>query len=138
MKYLSLFILIVLMTWSWKAFHQVGDVTEEVHTSLQSDLRDIISKYVKEKLPNSKNIHFDRLWTQTLSPNKVKATFAYSFDDNNSESTSAKVKIDGYAILNRTGEETGDSEVWGFDELYILNNHVDFKDAIMITPTSGE
>jgi hypothetical protein len=133
MKYLSLIFLFFVVSWSWGLTQKSTDISEETHLSLQDDLRTIISNYISENLPNSKNIKFERMWTENMSEKKVKATFAYSFDDPGEDIAPARVMIDGYAILNKKPAENSEFEVWNFDELYILNNHIQFNEGDPIT-----
>ncbi len=135
MKYLSLFILLILMATSWSAFHKVPTISQETHAGIQSDLKRIITEYVQENLPQSKDVKFERLWTETNNEKQVKATFTYSFVDSSEEKGSARVSIDGYAILNKAKSDNSELEVWNFDELFILNNNIQFEDPINITPT---
>ncbi len=133
MKYLSLIILLLLMSWSWKLTRLPVEIAEDTHMSLQDDLRTIITEYVTSNLPNSKNLKFERLWTEKANANQVKATFTYSFDDSDEDVPAARILIDGYAILNRKLQQDDEYEVWNFDELYILNNHIQFDESETIT-----
>ncbi|MCB9025820.1 MAG: hypothetical protein H6625_05850 [Bdellovibrionaceae bacterium] len=133
MKYLSLIILLLLVRWTWNLSQQVVVIPEETHLSLQDDLRTIITNYIQENLPSSQNLKFERMWTERATDNQVKATFAYSFDDPGEDTAPARIMIDGYAILNRKQQDDGEFEVWNFDELYILNNHIQFEEGEAIT-----
>ena len=133
MKYFSLIILLVIMKVSWNVSQQIDEVSEETHLNLQEDLRTIITEYIQESLPNSKNLKFERLWTEKVDANQVKATFTYSFDDPGEDIAPARVMIDGYAVLNRKLQQNDEYEVWNFNELYILNNHIQFEEGEAIT-----
>lgn len=133
MKYLSLTILLFFVYFTWTISQQSADIPEETHLSLQEDLRKIITDYIKENLPNSKNLKFERLWTERANASQVKATFTYSFDDPGEDISPVRVLIDGYAILNKKQKQDSEFEVWNFDELYILNNHIQFDEGESIT-----
>ena len=137
MKYLSLFVLFLLVSLTWQLANEPVDISEEIHMGMQEDLKKIITQYIKENLPKSKNLKFERLWTEKTKKDQVKATFTYSFEDEGEDVGPARVKIDGYAMLNRSLVEDGEYEVWNFDELYILNNHIQFQEAITIQPENG-
>ncbi|MCB0355763.1 MAG: hypothetical protein KDD40_02090 [Bdellovibrionales bacterium] len=133
MKYFSLLLLLIIMLLTWNISHNPEDISEETHLNLQEDLRTIITNYIQDNLPDSKNLKFERLWTERASRNQVKATFTYSFDDPGEDTSPARVMIDGYAVLNRKLQQDDEYEVWNFDELYILNNHIQFEEGEAIT-----
>lgn len=138
MKYLGLIVLIALMSWTWRLVNHESAISQEVHVSIQQDLKKIISDYITQNLPNSKGLRFDRFWTESLNKDKVKASFLYSFEDSTESTGPARVQIDGYAILNRDKADSDEQkESWSFDELYILNNQVEFKEALTITPKTS-
>lgn len=134
MKYLSLLLIMLSMFLSWKWASSSRPVSEDVHAGIQQDLKRIIAEYIQQNLPSSKNLRFDRFWTESMSKNKVKATFLYSFEDSSAETGEARVQVDGYAVLNRKDKSGEDEEydIWSFDELFILNNQVEFKQPLEI------
>jgi hypothetical protein len=138
------------MWWSWKASKTPNLVSEDTHIGIQEDLKRVITEYVKENLPNVKEVHFEKFWTQTLEANRVKAVFSYTFDDDNSteekadnapeKKASATVGVAGFAILNHSKQEDSDYDLWSLDELNVENNHIIFKDgtAIRANPANQE
>lgn len=133
MKYLSVLIFIGTMYWTWGLARNQGPLTQQVHVGIQEELKHLIADYIQQNVPNSKNLQFDRFYTETLTDNKVKASFTYSFEDQNESVGETRVQIEGFAVLNRSNE-TPDNIEWSFDELVILNNQVDYKDPIKVTP----
>lgn len=134
MKYLSVILFLGLMYWTWNLSRIESPVSQQVHIGIQDELKRLISDYIQQNLPSSRNLRFDRFYTENLDEsNRVKANFTYSFDDESQEVGSARIQIEGFAILNRLSESATKSD-WSFDELVILNNEVDFKDPIRITP----
>lgn len=134
MKYLSLLLIVLSMFLSWKWTNNALPISEDVHAGIQQDLKRIISEYIQQNLPSSKNLRFDRFWTESVSKDKVKASFLYSFEDSSAETGDARVQVDGYAVLNRKDKSGEDEEydIWSFDELFILNNQVEFKQPLEI------
>jgi Co/Zn/Cd efflux system component len=132
MKYLSLIVFLIALQWTWSFSHRPSNISESAHVGIQSDLKKIISDYITENLPTSRNLRFEKFWSEQLKKNKVKASFVYSFDDDDKESGSARVVIEGYAILNRDSKVDETFDYWNLDELYILNNKIDFKDPMLI------
>lgn len=132
MKYLSLIVFLIALQWTWSFSHRPSDISESAHVGIQIDLKKIISDYITENLPTSRNLKFEKFWSEQLKKNVVKASFAYSFDDDDQESGNARVLIEGYAILNRDSKADETFDYWNLDELYILNNKIDFKDPMLI------
>lgn len=133
MKYIGTLFFLSAMYWSWCLATTEQPVSQRVHLSLQDDMKKMIAEYIQQNLPNSQGLQFERFWTEALNDNRVKASFIYSFEDTNDQIGDARVQIEGYAVLNRS-KETSDSIEWSFDELVILNNAVDFKEPLKVSP----
>ncbi|OFZ15448.1 MAG: hypothetical protein A2Z20_12185 [Bdellovibrionales bacterium RBG_16_40_8] len=134
MRYLSLVFIIFLMWWSWSLINTPSLLSEDTHVGIQDDLRRIISEYIIDNLPGAADVRFDRFWTQTLKKDKIKATFSYSFEEPpaDDENGGTRIGVEGHAILNRTKEQNSEYDVWNLDELYVLNNHITFKEGVTI------
>ena len=71
----------------------------------------------------------------------MKASFLYSFEDSAAEpNEQAELSFEGYAILNRSTESSGDEnvELWNLDELKIENNTIEYNNGVVITPGDDE
>lgn len=136
MKYLSLGLIVLAMWWTWDLSSHRDEVSEAVHVEIQDDLKQLITDYIQKNLPQSKNLRFEKMWSEKVKENQVKASFVYSFEDENEEVGAARVEIEGYAILNRDLKPNEKEDIWTFDELNILNNHIVFKDGITVKPAS--
>lgn len=135
MKIVSLLIFGAALIGSWAMVHAPRPVAESVHIGIQSDLKNIIAEYVQKNLPESKNLVFQKFWTETVNKDRVKASFSYSFD-NDSDGETANVEIQGTAILNKV-DENPETVTWSFDELTISDNKVTFSEPIQITANAG-
>ncbi len=136
MKVVSVLIFAAALIGSWVAVHAKKPVSESVHIGIQNDLRNIITEYVQKNLPESKNLRFEKMWTETIKKDRVKANFVYTFEDNRQGSEPAIVEIHGSALLNKI-EETPEMATWSFDQLQILDNKVQFSEPIQITAETG-
>ena len=137
MKVVSVLVFAVALIGSWVVVHAKKSVAESVHVGIQNDLRKIITEYVEKNLPSAKNLRFEKMWTQTLTKDRVKAFFVYTFEDAAQGGEPALVEINGSAVLNKV-EETPDMATWSFDQLQILDNKVEFSEPVQITAGSGE
>lgn len=132
MKIVSIVVFTAALIVSWQFTHHLGPMSQSVHMGVQADLKKIIAEYVEKNLPDSKNLRFDRFWTESISETKIKATFAYTFDEPGGESGTTAVSISGFAILNKTSEDA-QGITYSLDELKILDSAVEFDEPIQIT-----
>ncbi len=135
MKIVSVLIFGAALIGSWALVHAPKPVAQSVHVGIQNDLKNIIAEYVQKNLPESKNLRFEKFWTETVKPSQVKASFTYSFD-NPDGGENAQVEIEGSALLNKI-DETPELVTWSFDQLVISDNKVTFTDPIQITAGAG-
>ena len=137
MKVVSVLVFAAALIGSWVMVHAKKPVAESVHIGIQNDLRNIITEYVQKNLPESKNLRFEKMWTETVKKDRVKAHFVYSFEDTGENGEPALVEIKGSAMLNKV-EETPEMATWSFDQLQILDNKVQFSEPVQITAGAGE
>jgi hypothetical protein len=133
MKYISAFVFLAAMYWSWGLVHRNQPISEEVHVSLQNEVKRFITEYIQSQLPNSRNLRFERFWTETMDKNKVKAIFTYSYDDANDEVGETRTQIEGYVILHKNSEDVNNID-WTKEEPVILNNTIDYRDPLRVSP----
>jgi hypothetical protein len=62
MKYLSLIVFLIALQWTWSFSHRPSNISESAHVGIQSDLKKIISDYVTENLPTSRNLRFEKFF----------------------------------------------------------------------------
>jgi hypothetical protein len=135
MKIVSVLVFGAALVGSWMMTRNQAPIPESVHLGIQDDLKRIITEYVQKQLPESKNLRFQRFWTEALKKNKVKAVFSYSFEDA-SRGEDALLHIEGSAILNKVSE-TPETVTWSMDELQVEDSTVDFQEPIHITSTAS-
>lgn len=141
MKFLNLILLVLLLSWSWAVIQKRPLMHQEIHYSIQTELKTLIETSIKSQLPSAQNVQFTRFWTESLGNKKMKASFLYSFEDSAAEATEqAQLSFEGYAILNRSTESSGDEnvELWNLDELKIENNTIEYNNGVVITPGDDE
>jgi hypothetical protein len=136
MKIVSVLFFALALTGTWMMAYAKKTIPESVHVGIQNDLKRVITEYVQKNLPESKNLRFEKFWTETVKKDRVKASFVYTFEDA-SQGGPAEVEIEGSAILNKV-DETPENSTWSFDQLQILDNQVHFSDPIQITAGVGE
>ena len=133
MKYVSLILILFAMKLSWGMAYCENSLPTYLHVDLQNEIQTYISEYITNNAPEARDLIFSNVWTETVKENKIKAHFSYSFTNDDTESGALRVALDGYAVLNqikKPGEEKYD--FWSFDELFILNDHIEFDEGITI------
>lgn len=133
--------MVLLLSWSWAVIQKRPLMHQEIHYSIQTELKTLIETSIKSQLPSAQNVQFTRFWTESLGNKKMKASFLYSFEDSAAEAAEqAELSFEGYAILNRSTESSGDEnvELWNLDELKIENNTIEYNNGVVITPGDDE
>ncbi len=115
---------------TWFVFHQKPKYPEELHISLQDQLKNIIQETLVKQKPQAKNLKFQKMWTQsTKKQDQISAHFKYSFDDEED----VNVSIEGQALMNR--KSLGSSEnhdLWSVDHIQINNQKMEFLEPIIL------
>ncbi len=139
MKIVSLVLVLAALIGTWRLAHSRGPMTQAVHVGIQADLKRIITEYVQTNRPDSKDLRFQKFWTETLKDGKIKATFTYTFQDTTEESGLTELEISGVAVLNKI-DENPETVTYSLDELQVLDNSIRFEEPIQITAglTEGE
>ena len=137
MKIVSVVFFTVALIGSWALMRAHNPIPESMHVDIQNDLKKIIAEYVQKNLPQSQNLRFEKFYTEVVKKNRMKASFAYSFEDATQENGAALVHINGTALLNKI-EESDETVTWSLDELQIQDNRVDFQEPIHITAGASE
>lgn len=130
MRYLSLLLIVFLMSVTWAYVKAPLTIPETTHIDIQDDIKNMISQTISKALPQVAGFRFDRFWTQSLAKNKLKAVFSFSFENAAETEARARYGIEGSAILNY--DEV--NSVWNVEGPYFSNNEVTFKDGILIRP----
>lgn len=137
-KIISLVVFIFALSWTWNVIHSSSAVGFETHSGIQEKLSEIIIATVQNKKPLAQNIQIDRLWTETINDNKVKAIFRYSFFEKNESGESLNQSIEGEVILHREPSETVvdqmPTEKWVLQSVKTTQDTVEFSEGTVITP----
>lgn len=133
MKFISLILFVIALSYTWSLSHHKMQVTESVHVGIQEDLKNIIQNYIQDNMEGASDIRFERMWSETINATKVKAHFIYSFMDE----ANNRLEIDGHALLNKISESAEEVK-FSFDELFIENQSIVFNEPMNITAGSSE
>jgi hypothetical protein len=135
MKYVSLVLFTIALAWTWNLVHSKSDISFETHSGIQEKLAALITDTIKAKRPTASEIIVEKIWTEVLSSEKVKAFFVYSFKDN-TESGMVTSEIHGDAILERKGATAEGDDHWVLSDVHASSDAIQFDDATIVTGSS--
>lgn len=133
MKYISLIVFAIALTWTWMVIHDNNAVSFETHSGIQEQLAVFISDTVKAKRTSATDIVIEKIWTEALGEKKVKAHFIYTFKDNQGEGLVA-TQITGEGILERQPEDGSGNDRWTLTQIQTNSDSIVFEDALLVTP----
>lgn len=132
MKYISLVIFAVALIWTWNVVHDSSAISFETHSGIQERMAEFLNDRIKEKKPTASEIKIEKIWTEVLANNKVRAFFIYSFSDM-TESGPVKSEIKGEGILERQPEDGSGMDRWTLTKVHTTNDSIQFDEATLIT-----
>lgn len=137
-KLVSLVVFIVALVWTWNVIHTTQAIGFETHSGIQIRMADLIQTTLAEKKPHAKDLTITRLWTETLSENKVRAVFAYKFIDLTEDGEALEQVIEGEAILHREPSEQRNIDRWVLQNVKTTSDVVIFTEGSTISPDDKE
>jgi hypothetical protein len=131
MKYLSVIFFTISLVWTWNVIHSKSDVSFETHSGIQEKLGGLIRDSILAKKPTATEITIEKIWTEKLTKDKVKASFIYSYKDNSEEGV-VTTRIAGQGYLEKKPDE-GDSNHWILTDFATTSDNIEFNDATLVT-----
>ncbi len=136
-KVISLAVFLILLTWTWSLIHSEPTVSFETHSIIQQKLAEIIQLSVQKHRPNAKEFSLVRLWTETLSSDKISAHFTYRFAEGETTQISNET-ISGKAFLKKTTSEDQSQENWQIEKVQTSNSQIVFQEGDLINSSPQE
>ena len=135
-RLLAGFLFCVLLVSTWYLFYQKPDYPEEIHTSLQEQLKHIIKDAFSNKEEGIYNLQFQRMQTSVMSrQNRIKAEFQYSFMDKND----TKVTVVGIAQMGRSYPDSETKhDIWLMDQFETKPPVLEFSQPIVLLSSKRE
>lgn len=134
-KIVSLVVFIAALVWTWNVVHTTEAIGFETHSGIQAKLADLIKDTLAAKKPHAKDLTIQRLWTETLSDNKVRAVFSYKFVDVSEGGEALEQVIEGEAVLHREPSEDSKVDKWTLQSVKTTNDFVTFTEGSVVTPS---
>jgi hypothetical protein len=132
-KLVSFFIFLIAFVWSWTLLNTKNSIGIEVHAGIQSKLAILIQDSIKAKRPASSNFAVQKLYTEKMDDNKIKAYFAYRYTDAAEENEEVEQYMSGEAILNRALSEDPKVQKWVIQSVKTDVSNLAFKEGLVIT-----
>lgn len=137
MKYISLVLFVVALGWTWHLVHSESPVSFETHSGIQEKLAQLITDTIKAKRTGASDIVVQKIWTEVINKEKVKAFFVYSFKDS-SESGVVSSEIRGEGLLEHQGLDEAGNDRWVLSKVQTSSDAIQFEDAMIITGFSQD
>jgi hypothetical protein len=136
MKYLSVIIFAVLMSWTWFVINSEDSIPLETHAGIQAKLGSLIEETIHTKKPQATEFSIDSLWTEPVENShgkKVQAHFSYRFKEPTESGGITQSIIKGVGLLEKQSDDDSDVGKWTLSEVKTTGDSVIFQDAITIT-----
>lgn len=133
-KIVSLVVFIAALAWTWNIINSTPAIGFETHVGIQGKLTDLIKNTIVAKRPLAKDVTINKLWTEPLTENKVRAVFSYQFTELNPETNEETFQIiDGVAELHRELSDVDGVDKWVLQSVKTTNDAVVFSEGSVIT-----
>lgn len=133
-KIVSLVVFIAALAWTWNIINSTPAIGFETHVGIQGKLTDLIKNTIVAKRPLAKDVTINKLWTEPLTENKVRAVFSYQFTEVNPETNEETFQIiDGVAELHRELSDVDGVDKWVLQSVKTTNDAVVFSEGSVIT-----
>ena len=124
--------IIASMTWTWSVVHSYSPLDTEAHAAIQNQLLNYLQQKIIDKNPDATNLAFPKLWTETITENKIQASFEITYTNKGDPSSINRVK--GDLVLYREPTSKKKEVEWRVIEPKITDQSMEFGEGIIITP----
>ena len=129
-KLLSFVIFSALLVWTWNIVHSTSSVAFETHSGIQEKLTELIKSSILLKKPAATDFVMKKIWSETVSRNKVRAVFSYGYKEPQEGKEMIEQTIDGEAMLYK---EAADIAANSNDEKWILQSVKTTNDVVVFS-----
>lgn len=128
-KIFSFVLFVSALIWTWCLFNSPSQMGTDVHAGIQSKLTILIEETIKAKRPSMTNFRLNKMYTEKMDDNKVKAHFSYQFDDADATTQT----ISGDAVLSKALSEDPSVQKWVLQSVKTGSDIVEFQDGLTIS-----
>lgn len=134
MKFVSLFLLMGALAWSWNGYKRDSNVSVSTHYQLQNELKSIIAQVITENVENASNLKFTKFWTEPTQTEAIRAVFEYSFDSTVEKSDSVTTSLKGVAFLKPNSEGAS----WSLEKIEIDEESAQYQQGLLVQPQQNK
>lgn len=127
-KIFSFVLFVSAFIWTWCLFNSPAQMGTDIHAGIQSKLTILIEETIQAKRPSMTNFRLNKMYTEKMDDNKVKAHFSYQFDENEATQT-----ISGDAVLTKALSEDANVQKWVLQSVKTGSDIVEFQDGLTIS-----
>lgn len=126
----------IALIWTWDIVYSTnaGSISTEVHFNIQNRLNEIILEQIAKKRPQATNIKIQRLWTEKINETKLRARFAYRYNEKLEGKETVDQRTEGEAILFREPSEDRNTQKWILQSLKTTTDQINFAEGVVISP----
>ena len=135
-KIISLLVFTAALIWTWNLVNSSAAIGFETHSGIQQKLATLIQETIQKKKPDAHDFQMVRMWTESMSDNKIRAIFAYKFLEGKTDPT--EQSLEGEAILHREVSEDSKVDKWTLQSVKTLRDSVIFAEGSQVNPATPD
>lgn len=140
-KYIATAIGIILMIWTYDLAHSERDVALEQRRSIESNLEDMISQYIKARRPEVTDVVFQQLYSEDISSSsnegaevkRMLVHFRYLTNEPTSGGEMTEQVFEGSVKLS-----SADGRTWQWVDEKVSSPMLRFKNGLEIKASGGD
>jgi hypothetical protein len=134
MKYISLIVVLVLMSWTWSIATAERDFSLDQHRELEAQVENLVTEQISQKYPTATEIKFQQLYTEVIHPKReIHVHMKYSYDDATTGGDKTSQGFERVLIL-----VSNDGENWTTSGQDVQSQEIEFKEGLHISTKSDE
>lgn len=135
MKYLSVLVFAVVLTWTWFVVNSEASISLETHVGIQNKLGNLIRDSILNKKPQAANITILDLWTEPVKEGditQIRAHFAYRFEEPGEAQGKITSELSGEALMEPSPDDGSGLEKWVVKQFISTSDSISFSEPLVI------
>jgi hypothetical protein len=133
-KIVSPIVLVILLVWTWHTIHTPPVIDFKTHNDIQMEIKKFVLTELQAKKPNFTDLKFTKVWTTTLSENKIKVNFNYFFTEPDTEGGTVTTSLVRTAVIHREIGEDPTLISWKVQSVAAPLDAINFSEGATIYP----
>ena len=135
MKYLSVLVFALVLTWTWFVVNSEASISLETHVGIQNKLGNLIRDSILTKKPQASNITILDLWTEPVKDGditQIRAHFAYRFEEPGEAQGKITSELSGEALMEPSPDDGSGLEKWVVKQFVSTSDSISFSEPLVI------